>query len=181
MCWSWCLDELLSPFLQVIGQSDLDLRQHGGNIEEVFLQSVDQRDGELAVHYILLSNNYQPSRGEQKTNNLDNLILYNVQALRKLQCTWISCELYIWLGEFPIPGQHISHLQSTHNTEEETKSVKIIHSIFNIDHFSFKWGIKKLRYAWEYIIHKSVYRISVITNNLNIHIPSSLYYLSRRF
>lgn len=42
----------------------------------------------------------------------------NFKHKEKLLCTWMSCELCIWLCEFPIPGQHISHLQSTHNTEK---------------------------------------------------------------
>ena len=40
-------------------QVELYRGQHGGNVEKVLLQPVNQGDGELAVHYILLCHNNQ--------------------------------------------------------------------------------------------------------------------------
>ena len=58
-------DKVLNPFFQLLLQMLLLIGEQVVDSEEVFLQTVDQWDGELVIHCLLLRHHNQPSRGNQ--------------------------------------------------------------------------------------------------------------------
>jgi len=63
--------ELLSPVLQLVRQLTLVFSQHCVHREKMLLQTIDQRNWKLLIDHLLLSNDYQPNKYEQKTSHYD--------------------------------------------------------------------------------------------------------------
>ena len=77
---SLLFDKIPGPVFQFFYNLMLFTSQHGVDCEEVFLQTVDQRNWEFIVHNLFLSNNYQPVTNTYKPNwneGYDTVKLFN--------------------------------------------------------------------------------------------------------
>jgi len=72
---SSCTTELLSPTLQLIGQMTLVFSQHSVHCQEMLLKTIYQRNWKLLIHYLLLSNDYQPSINKQPVTSMKNITM----------------------------------------------------------------------------------------------------------